>query len=558
MRAFAQRHPILSTYLYFAYFSVSYQLLVYSSGMSGWTGLRQGLVMSVLWLIPVLLWPKRSKAITAIIGVVLWSASLVGLGYWLIYQQDFSQSALFIIFESNLAEGSEFIESYLHWWFLPVITGFSIAPFLLWRLIPPFSLAARTRYGYTVLFALVVSWPLLNTWIIKQQDFAQARYHLVHRLEPAAPWNLVVGYLHYREQLAAMDNLLENNHRLPPLDNFEQEAAAPNTIVLVIGESTNRQRMSLYGYPRSTTPRLDAMGDELLVFNDVVSPRPYTIEALQQALSFADSKNPQAFFTRPNLLNMVKQAGYEITWITNQQTQTQRNTMLTMFSQLADHQVYLNNNREQNANQYDGQVINPFAEALASPDAKKMIIVHLLGTHRGYDNRYPESFAKFADDQGAPEWVGEEQLSEYNSYDNAILYNDHVVAELINRLRQQDDDALFIYFSDHGEEVYDHANKLFCGRSEGAPTAAMYTVPFIVWASPVWRASHQLGAWQNYLDRPFSSADFIYTLANMIGLNFDGMDRSRSLVSKYFVPHTRWIGNPQNPETLQPYSNISG
>nr|WP_267879224.1 sulfatase-like hydrolase/transferase [Methylobacillus glycogenes] len=92
---------------------------------------------------------------------------------------------------------------------------------------------------------------------------------------------MVIGYTHYRRQLANMDALLELNSRLPPLANFsDANAGQPGTLVLVIGESTNRQRMSLYGYARETTPRLDAMQDELSVFKNVVASRPYTIESL--------------------------------------------------------------------------------------------------------------------------------------------------------------------------------------------------------------------------------------------------------------------------------------
>ena len=329
----------------------------------------------------------------------------------------------------------------------------------------------------------------------------------------------------------------------------------PDTLVLVIGESTNRQRMSLYGYPRPTTPRLDALRDELIVFNDVITPRPYTIEALQQALSFADEKHPNAFFDQPTLLNMMKQAGYDITWITNQQTQTRRNTMLTTLSQLADHQVYLNNNRQQNASQYDGAVLKPFIDALKMPAPKKMIVVHLLGTHRQYSYRYPDIFKQFSDNTGVPQWVSDKNLDEYNSYDNAILYNDYVISELINHLKKNNNKALLVYFSDHGEEVFDYAGKPFCGRNEDTPSPAMYTIPFITWASPKWAHQHT-EQWQKYTDRPFTSADFIYTLPDMIGISFDGLDPTRSLVSESFVPHLRWIGDPSKPKKLKDYDSI--
>lgn len=65
----------------------------------------------------------------------------------------------------------------------------------------------------------------------------------------------------------------------------------------MIGESTSRKHMSLYGYPRETTPQLDALkaaNRNLTVFNNVVASRPYTIEVLQQVLTFADQSIPTA------------------------------------------------------------------------------------------------------------------------------------------------------------------------------------------------------------------------------------------------------------------------
>lgn len=77
---------------------------------------------------------------------------------------------------------------------------------------------------------------------------------------PAAPWQFLTGYYQYRQQLNSLTKLLNENNALPPLANFKDESGnEPRTLVLVIGESTQRGRMSLYGYPRETTPELDAL-----------------------------------------------------------------------------------------------------------------------------------------------------------------------------------------------------------------------------------------------------------------------------------------------------------
>ncbi|MFO6425558.1 hypothetical protein ACLBOM_00230 [Escherichia coli] len=69
------------------------------------TGIRNWLLFSSLWLIPVFLFPKRIKIIAAVIGVVLWAASLAALCSYVIYSQEFSQSVLFVMFETDTNEG---------------------------------------------------------------------------------------------------------------------------------------------------------------------------------------------------------------------------------------------------------------------------------------------------------------------------------------------------------------------------------------------------------------------------------------------------------------------
>jgi len=560
MLRFPQKHPLLWAYLFAAYFSLSYHIPIYANGMSGSIGLRDSLLMSFAWIIPILLLPQHAKKWLAFAGMLMWPAALISLFYFIVYGQEFSQSAIFIAFESNVAESSEFIQSYWQWWFLPLTLVFSAIPVWLWSQAKPLQLGLSRRLGYASVFSLIAFWPFIGSALFEpQKSINDALYHQMVRMEPAAPWNLVMGYTKYRQQMADMQQLLTQNRQVKPLQNLVTDnAAMPDTVVLVIGESTNRQRMSLYGYERPTTPNLDKLNQqgELVVFNNVVTPRPYTIEALQQVLSFADSKHPERFFSEPTLINMMKQAGYDITWITNQQTQTRRNTMLTTFSQMADHQVYLNNNRQQNANQYDGVVLPPFAEALDTNAPRKFIVVHLLGTHRAYDCRYPEDFAYFSGKTDVPDWVSADLLDEYNSYDDAIRYNDMVVSNLISETRRAKGKSLLLYLSDHGEEVFDNPDDLFTGRNEGAPTSAMYTVPFIAWGSEDFQRNRDMTPWKAAADRPYSSANFIYAFADMVGLSFDEMDYSASLVSKAFKPSQRWIGDPLNPASIKDYSTV--
>ncbi|MFI8393392.1 phosphoethanolamine transferase CptA [Pseudomonas sp. NPDC078863] len=531
-------------FIFFWYFSGITQLLIQLTGTSGFTGFRQAFVMSALWLAPMLLFPKQTRVLAAIIGVVLWGCSMASLGYFFIYQQEFSQSVIFIMFESNVSEAGEYMTQYFAWWMIPAFLAHTAVAYFLWtRLRPVYMPRGRALAAATAIVIAVAGYPLIKQ-TMRMGNFAEGFEKFETRIEPAVPWQMAVAYHRYLETLEDMQGMLDSASKIPPLKNLKDASAGqPATLVLVIGESTNRQRMSLYGYPRNTTPELDKLKDQLAIFDNVITPRPYTIEALQQVLTFADEQNPDLYLSTPSLVSVMKQAGFKTFWITNQQTMTKRNTMLTTFSEQADEQVYLNNNRNQNSAQYDGDVIEPFNKALADAAPRKLIVVHLLGTHMSYQYRYPPTFDKFKDRQGVPAGVRDDQVPTYNSYDNAVLYNDFVVSSLIRDYAKTDPNGFLLYLSDHGEDVFDSAGHSTLGRNENKPTAPMYTIPFMAWASPKWKENHDWN-FAGDLSRPYSSSQFIHTWADLAGLSSDELDRSKSLVSDSFVPRKLLIGDP--------------
>ena len=556
-----QRNPwrtLGKLYFYFFFFSAPYQIAIYTTGMSGSVGVRDAILMSSLWLIPCLIWPKRTRLIGAGVGILLWSCSIVSWSYFYVFGQDFSQSVLFIIFESNPAESQEFLESYASPAIFAWLFIYALAAYFLWRRLEPVYLPHRLSKAISIsLFAFIFSWPLIKPLAVQGANWDRSIKKLQDRIEPASPWNIIAGYFKYQKVRDTMQIQLAKNSQIPPLKGFNLSDQHPqNTMVLVLGESTNAYRMSLYGYPRKTTPMLDKMSDELITFDNVISPRPYTIEALQQILTFADQQRPDDYLTTPTLMNMMHQGGYKSFWITNQQTQTTRNTMLLTFSQQTNQPVYLNNNRAQNAKQYDEVVLQPFSEALEDTAERKLIIVHLLGTHRTYHYRYPEKFNQFKGRQDIPNWVPDKDIEEYNAYDNAILYNDYVVSQLIKTLKDKNITSSLVYFADHGEDVFDTEEHLFTGRNEGRPTLPMYTVPFLTWLSPDWMPETKRKQLEEYTKRPYLNSDFIYSWADLAGISFAAYDPTKSIFSPEFIERPRLIGSPYSPKKMINFNDL--
>jgi len=540
-------------YLFFWYFSGVIHVLLVASGATGFSPLRHGLLDSLLWLIPMLLFPRQGVRIAGAVGLVLWACSLASLGYFAIYRQEFSQSVLFIAFESNPAEAGEFVANYFAWWMIPALLAYSAGALWLWRRLRPLTVTRRAAWLLSLAIAILIALPGTYRLAYKNKPLSGDNLvrSLASSLEPTVPWQFAVGYYKYERQLAVMQDLLDRNRGLPPVANLvDAHAGLPSTLVLVIGESTSKLHMSLYGYPRQTSPRLESMRDQLAVFNRVVASRPYTIETLQQALTFADQEHPDLHLTQPSLMNIMKQAGYKTFWVTNQQTLSGRNTMLTNFSQQTDEQVYLNHTRSQNSYSFDEEVLEPFARILQDPAERKFIVVHLLGTHMVYEYRYPSEFGVFNDKAGLPGWVTDSQLPLINHYDNAVRYNDHVVASLIERLDAQGDRSMMLYFSDHGEDVYDSPGHAFAGRNEAKPTLPMYAIPFVLWRSAAWREAFPRD-FARQADRPYQTAHLIHTWADLAGLSFDGYDPSKSLVNARFRERPLLVGDPASQKGLR-------
>ena len=548
--------------LFFTYFSIGLQLYIFISGHANAIGLRDSIIYSLIWLIPVLIFPNQTRKIVTVYGLIVGSLSLISISYFIIYRQEFSQSVFFVMAESNLTESNEFIQQYFSFKLMALVVIYCLIGIYLWRKVSPVYVKNTTKWVASLLIAIYAIMPLFISVTIKKSSLQKATTHLLTRMETTIPWQLINSYIAYRSQLSNMEDIMHHLNALPPVENLKDtNGNTPRTLVLIIGESTTRNRMSIYGYSRNTTPQIEQFkkdNPEFIVFNDVVSSRPYTIEVLQQALTFADEQHPDLYLTQPSLIHLMKQAGYKTYWITNQQTMTERNTMLTMFSKQADEQFYMNNDRNQSSRQYDESVFEPFMKVLAEPEEKKFIIIHLLGTHMKYEFRYPKDgeHDRFKDNASIPFNIQDEDVDEYNSYDNAISYNDFVTTTLFNLFKNSHANGFMLYFSDHGEDVYETPPHDILGRNEKAPTRTMYTVPFMLWQSPSWMASHP-NHYQAYVNRKFSTQDLIHTWSDLAGLSYNLYVPEKSLVNPNYYEGKRWIGDPYNKNGLVDFDKLT-
>jgi glucan phosphoethanolaminetransferase (alkaline phosphatase superfamily) len=118
----------------------------------------------------------------------------------------------------------------------------------------------------------------------------------------------------------------------------------------------------------------------------------------------------------------------------------------------------------------------------------------------------------------------------YNSYDNTILYVDHVVAQAIHTLDDSRVPYVFIYLSDHGESLLEEG-RLFHGVPPGTKLPdEQAQIPLIVKSSvPISidpRAEYQ-------------QPDVFDSVLNLLSIQAKGFDHAGSFINKAATPDAR-------------------
>ena len=108
-----------------------------------------------------------------------------------------------------------------------------------------------------------------------------------------------------------------------------------------------------------------------------------------------------------------------------------------------------------------------------------------------------------------------------------------------------------IYFSDHGEELYEYRE--FAGHAYEKVSPTMCEIPFIVWMSESFKLQQQDLIFDE--NRPYSTADFIYSISDISGLKYTDYDASRSIFSKSFTPRQRLVGTKKYEEIKKNYES---
>lgn len=445
-----------------------------------------------------------------------------------LFNSKITVSTISIFLETNSSEAGEFLHTYING--IHITVAFLLISSLIITLV--FSLKHSDHTLFTK--KLIVNKNIASVSL----SVALLMGVFVLRIQ-FLPFQIAKTIERYRYQQRIIESI-----DVTPVGNFE-DVTSPATsdtelYVLVIGESTTRSHMSLYGYDRKTNPLLEQRKEQLLIYKDVIAPHTHTIPALGKALTLGNYDDPTDKYNS-TIIQLFNKAGFKTYWISNQRPVGVYETSTKIISRNSAVSIYT----DVSEGAYDGKIIDPLRKVLSEDHPKKLIVIHLMGTHVAYKNRYPEDFTVFSD-QPETLFKNENAFQAINEYDNAVLYNDYVVNEVINEVEKINSKSVVLYLSDHGEEVYETLNKN--GHTETNGSKPMYDIPFVVWRSE--KFLEQSDHVTIKLDRPYSSEDLPHTLAHLAGIKFKRYVKEKSIFDTEFKIKDRMILNNTSYEEI--------
>lgn len=337
------------------------------------------------------------------------------------------------------------------------------------------------------------------------------------------------GSVSVQHEIALRKSLRENKEAEITLSNPQQ----PRTHVFIIGESATRNHMGIYGYHRDTTPVLDSLRTELAVLTNVISSHVQTQASLRVALTAAASADGEQYRESLSIIDVAGMAGYKTFWISNQQPQR---ATIASISYQADVTHYISNDfNGVEVRRFDEYMLGSISNAIKDPAPLKVIFIHMMGSHAAYENRYPDEFSQFGNDEvtGYRERLSNDEIETINSYDNSILYSDHFIGKVLSLLKDHtESESTLTYFSDHGEEVFQTARVK--GHTPDNLTAAMMEIPLIVWSSKSDNAAFQ--SLKANRDQPFMLDDLFHLAMTIMGIQGELINDSKSPASEYYQP----------------------
>ncbi|PID27686.1 MAG: hypothetical protein CSB55_07820 [Candidatus Cloacimonadota bacterium] len=227
-----------------------------------------------------------------------------------------------------------------------------------------------------------------------------------------------------------------SSFNFPVLDPPEKVSGTENNIIFVLGESLRYDRLSLFGYNKETTPKLDSLANTGNIdFKAIYSGGTMTKTSSAVILNRIQYPGMEQIVNKGNnLFKLAKDNGYNTAFISAQSGKSM--SILESLIGMKNVDFYIHRDKFDKSNSLStgcDEDIFPYLESI-DLNKKNFIVIQQRGSHSPYD-KYTEKFNLFND-----------------KYDNTVLYTDYFLSRVYRYIEKNSKlPAYFIFASDHGE-----------------------------------------------------------------------------------------------------------
>jgi len=460
---------------------------------------------------------------------------VVLIDIFLIFTFKFRLSAGVIwVLLANLNDATEFIETYINQIITIVLLFLLFYIMGLWK-IRAIKFSANKKPSLIIFGLLVISY---GGVFIKQYVFENKGLYSSAMSVMEHDYSTSFGYI--AQSIVVYESLKNRDVSLSTRNNYQFNANKSNNTtkseiyVLIIGESSRRDRWSLYGYNRDTTPHLKNMNN-IIAFENVIAEWPLTQKSVPIILSRASATNFNPALAEKSVISAFKEVGFITYWFTTQP-----------FDRFAGNVHILaddSNTVMFFTRKYDEYLVKPTEDAIKKNKVinnKIFIVLHSKGSHFKYSYRYPPKFRKYQD---SGDITQKEEIN--NSYDNSILYTDYFISSVIETIKKENQISALMYVSDHGENLMDDERGLI---GHNFSNEYDFPVPMILWYSDKYKKEYPEKIMNAYKNRriKINTSNVFYSLLDMANINIDGFDKSMSIFSENLTEKPRYVYDQVN------------
>ena len=403
--------------------------------------------------------PKIGKYLGALLLALFVGNNGLTIMSFLLYKESFNVALAYNFLTTNKAEALEALLTFK----LTIVLVFVYYAALLYGMYRLAQYKLKTKYVLLLAVVLLI-YPIgFKSYSFYQKDKIltgesmgwMAKYNMLTN----TPLYNIASFYEANRFIKELADIKKQHMVYPP---FTVEDTDLETIVVVLGESARKDALGIYGSSLETTPLLKKRLANVLIYDQAVAPSSFTNTALTFMLSKGvpvEKKDFKLEALNDNIIglaNSTKQ--WETYWLSNQDEIGIYENLYSIITKDAKHKQHI---KEKS---HDEVVLPMLEQILQDSTKKRLVFIHLKGSHMKVSERYPETFEHFKGDDHPL----------INAYYNSILYTDYVLDEIIKKVDHQK--SIVLYVSDHGQTQ--RKDKFVHGFTKKG-----LEVPFVIWHS---------------------------------------------------------------------------